>query len=250
VSDLKTLVDLKYVKYQGAYNATLECVIFTNMLAHLYDLISIRLISFLGIPYAIPPLGNLRWRAPEPIEKSLKPSYSRSAVNATEWRRQCVQGQPAWARGLPNGILALSDPAIEDEDCLILNVHIPSHPRSNRLPVLVNIHGGGYIQGSSRAKELTAFTSSADGNLISVSIQYRLGVYGFLGSSEVRSDGTANAGLLDQRAALEWINRNIAAFGGDPDNVTIMVRNLPLLVTSETDRDYSECQMSLGARHT
>lgn len=99
---------------------------------------------------------------------------------------------------------------------------MPQNPTSSRLPVIVQIHGGGYAGGNSETYPGYALVNQSAGNLIYVSIQYRLGVFGFLSSSEVRNDGVANAGLLDQRAALMWVQRNVRAFGGDPSKVTIM----------------------------
>lgn len=98
---------------------------------------------------------------------------------------------------------------------------MPDQPIFSHLPVVVQIHGGGYNIGSSLTSDGTQFTAVANGSLIYVQIQYRLGLYGFLSSRDIRQDGTANAGLLDQRAALEWVQRHISAFGGDPDKVTI-----------------------------
>ena len=135
-----------------------------------------------------------------------------------------MQGQPAWAIGLPGGILSPGDPSTQSEDCLTLNVYVPDKPVSSKLPVVVNFHGGGYTLGGAGDTDLSSFMTFANGNIIAVDVQYRLGVYGFLGSKEVRDDGSANAGLLDQRAALEWVQRNVAAFGGDPSRVTVMVR--------------------------
>lgn len=98
---------------------------------------------------------------------------------------------------------------------------MPDIPQSSRLPVVVQIHGGGYTIGNSLTFDGHEFTAAANGSLIYVQIQYRLGPYGFLSSPSIRSNGTANAGLLDQRAALEWVQNHISAFGGDPNKVTI-----------------------------
>ena len=112
------------------------------------------------------------------------------------------------------------------EDCLILDVLRPAHPSSERLPVMVQIHGGGYTQGNAQSYPGDAMVNASDGNLIYVSIQYRLGLFGFLSGSQVAKDGTLNAGLLDQRAALDWVQRNIRAFGGDPAMVTVSPSHL------------------------
>ncbi|ODM23332.1 hypothetical protein SI65_00921 [Aspergillus cristatus] len=92
------------------------------------------------------------------------------------------------------------------EDCLFLDVIVPSVPESSSLPVIVMIHGG-------------EFVSASNGSVIWVQVQYRLGAYGFLGGSEIAKEGNANVGLLDQRAALQWVQKYIHAFGGDPSKV-------------------------------
>lgn len=109
----------------------------------------------------------------------------------------------------------------QSEDCLILDVLTPAAPTSSYLPVLVQIHGGGYTFGSAQFYSGDALVNASNGNLIYVSIQYRLGLFDFLGGSEIAKDGALNAGLLDQRLALDWIQRNIQAFGGDPSQVSI-----------------------------
>jgi carboxylesterase type B len=100
--------------------------------------------------------------------------------------------------------------------------YVPEKPQSTALPVLVNIHGGGYTQGSAYGNAWQAMVNASGGSMIYVAAQYRLGAYGFLSSSEVRENGQANAGLLDQRSSLDWVQRNIRAFGGDPSKVTII----------------------------
>ncbi|KAJ4865659.1 carboxylesterase family domain-containing protein [Trichoderma breve] len=173
------VVDLGYAKYRGVRNATYG------------------LDYYFGIRYAVPPEGDLRWRAPQDIESH---------------GPQCVQGPTAWANGTD----------LTSEDCLLLNVLKPVSPKSKSLPVLVYIHGGGYVTGNSISSDGSDFTKYAQGNVIWVSIQYRLGAYGFLNPKEFDGqEGVKNAGLLDQRLALEWVQRHISAFGGDPSKVTI-----------------------------
>ncbi|OZJ02627.1 hypothetical protein BZG36_03829, partial [Bifiguratus adelaidae] len=109
----------------------------------------------------------------------------------------------------------------QSEDCLLLNVQVPHNPASSSLPVFVEIHGGGYTAGNAEAVPGDALVHRANGTMIFVGIQYRLGLLGFLASAEVRDNGILNAGLVDQRMALEWVQRHISAFGGDPDRVTI-----------------------------
>lgn len=99
----------------------------------------------------------------------------------------------------------------------------PSNATSQNLPVLLWIHGGGYTIGNAANAGGANFVNSSNGSIIFVSIQYRLGAYGFLSSDEVAEDGTPNAALLDQRAAIDWVQRHISAFGGDPSKVGTIV---------------------------
>ena len=164
--------------------------------------------SFLGLPYAAPPTGKLRWRPPQPAS-----SWS-GIRDATQFGASCPQstmGNPF----LPPGTIS--------EDCLYLNVYTPaSHNGSGGgRPVLVWIHGGGLVQDGGRNYDGTKL--AADGAVV-VTINYRLGALGFLAHPALasRPGGAAgNYGLMDQQAALRWVQRNIAQFGGDPDNVTI-----------------------------
>lgn len=200
------VVDLGYAKYRGVRNATYG------------------LDYYFGIRYAVSPEGDLRWRAPQDIESHGKYSIS-AVIDATTVGPQCVQGPTAWANGTNLGalqVLGAIPPLPSSEDCLLLNVLTPTSPKSKSLPVVVYIHGGGYITGSSISSDGSQFTQYAQGNIVWVSIQYRLGAYGFLNPKEFDgNDGVKNAGLLDQRLALEWVQRHISAFGGDPSKVTI-----------------------------
>ena len=182
--------------------------------------------AWYNIPYAQAPVEDLRWRAPQPVDDN--GTVLSQVIDATQEGPACVQQLPAWSAGL----LAPTIPEQPTgaEDCLILNVYKPANPVSDKLPVMIVIHGGGYTVGSAEfftgqtsGPEYNSFplVNQSDGNMIAVSIQYRLGVHGFLGSDEVMSDGTANAGLLDQRLALEWVQKHIGAFGGDECQVTI-----------------------------
>ena len=140
--------------------------------------------------------------------------YNPSKVqDATSRGPVCVQGVPYWRQDRPYG---------GSEDCLLLDVLVPKKPANDYLPVLFNIHGGGYDQGSSQSNPGYMMVNQSMDNLVYVSIQYRLASFGFLSSAEIRNNGVANAGLLDQRAALGWVQRNIRAFGGDPSKVTII----------------------------
>jgi para-nitrobenzyl esterase len=164
--------------------------------------------QFLGIPYAAPPVGGLRWQAPQPAR------HWAGIRQATSYGNRC----PQLASG--NG------PRSDSEDCLYLNVFAPPDARSGgphgKLPVLVMIHGGGLVNGSGDQHDGSLIVTTD--HIIVVSVNYRLGVFGFLnvpglGSSPVTANG--NYGLLDQEAALRWVHRDIAAFGGDPSRVTI-----------------------------
>jgi para-nitrobenzyl esterase len=164
--------------------------------------------SFLGLPYAAPPTGNLRWMPPQPA-----PAWS-GVRDATTFGPSCPQstiGNPF----LPPGPMS--------EDCLYLNVYAPTVGDNDQgaRPVLVWIHGGGLVQDGARNYDGTKL--AADGVVV-VTINYRLGALGFLAHPALASQpgGPAgNYGLMDQQAALRWVQRNIAHFGGDPHNVTI-----------------------------
>jgi len=160
--------------------------------------------SFLGLPYAAPPTGKLRWRPPQPAS-----SWS-GVRDATQFGASCPQPASPFA-----------PPGPFSENCLYLNVYTPSLHGSGEAgrPVLLWIHGGGLTQDAGRNYDGTKL--AADG-IVVVTINYRLGALGFLAHPALASHGAAgNYGLMDQQAALRWVQRNIARFGGDPHNVTI-----------------------------
>jgi carboxylesterase type B len=180
--------------------------------------ISISVNSWFGLRYAKSPIGDLRWRAPVPVEEGGE--YQPGAlINATSTGPTCVQGYPGWRFNATPGS---STPVGGSEDCLLLDILRPANPVSTKLPVLFQIHGGGYTQGFAESDPGYAIVNASNGNIMYVSIQYRLGPYGFLSSAAIKENGTANAGLLDQRLALEWVQKHIATFGGDPTQVTII----------------------------
>ncbi|EON65216.1 hypothetical protein W97_04453 [Coniosporium apollinis CBS 100218] len=230
-NDSLPTVDLGYELHQAAYY---------NDTGRFYN--------FSNIRFAAPPLGNLRFAAPQP------PAVNRSEVQTGSVGRICPQAAGAWSSiaaqfvpaylaGIPfNGTSSSSnssgstslppqDPRTS-EDCLFLDVVVPEEVLGNAghgfgAPVLVWIYGGGYTGGSKSAAGNPAGllargeNSTAEG-VIYVAMNYRLGAFGWLSGPSLQSNGTANAGLHDQRLALEWVQDNIHLFGGDPNRVTVI----------------------------
>ncbi|MCH4092331.1 carboxylesterase/lipase family protein [Acetobacter sp.] len=173
--------------------------------------------SFKGIPYAVPPVGTLRWRPPEPL--LLPESARKIEIDAKHFGPACLQIKRMAARGLPTS-----------ESCLTLNIWRPatrfSGERTRLLPVMVWIHGGAFIGGAS-AEPLYDGTHLAQQGILVVSFNYRLGRLGFfahpaLSAMQSQGEWQANYGLMDQLAALRWVQDNIAGFGGDPSQVTLV----------------------------
>jgi para-nitrobenzyl esterase len=166
--------------------------------------------TFLGIPYAAPPVGDLRWKPPAPAPKwsGVRP--------ATSFGSRCMQ-----ARIYSDMIFR--DPGIS-EDCLYLNVWTPAKNAKAQLPVMVWVYGGGFQAGSTSEPRQDG-TNLAKHGVVVVSMNYRLGMFGFFVhpglAAESGRNSAGNYGLLDQVAALQWVHDNIANFGGDPGNVTI-----------------------------
>jgi para-nitrobenzyl esterase len=162
--------------------------------------------QFLGVPYAAPPIGDLRWRAPIPAERW------HGVRDATKPARVCAQ------------IDLVTNVQSGSEDCLYLNIYRPKNTRHGEsLPVLVWIHGRNDLNGSGNEYDPSEIVEKT--GIVVVTINYRLTVFGFLAipSLDAESDDNAsgNYALLDQQAALRWVQRNVRAFGGDPQNVTI-----------------------------
>jgi para-nitrobenzyl esterase len=171
-----------------------------------------KVIAYKGIPYAQPPIADLRWRAPQPVGKW------RKILLAGDFGSHCIQ-----SRTWPD--MVFHDPGAS-EDCLTLNIWAPvpaaKHPAP--LPVMVWIYGGGYTSGgTSESRQDGKFL--AHRGVIVVSMNYRLGVFGFFTHPELTAESShqtsGNYGLMDQAFAIAWVGRNIAAFGGDPANITI-----------------------------
>ncbi|KAL7893989.1 Alpha/Beta hydrolase protein [Trichoderma sp. SZMC 28014] len=185
-------VDLGYAVYQGVYNDTYN------------------LNTWKSIRYAAPPTGNLRWQAPQPPLNATTQNRLVPAVDQPPW---CPQ---SGAYGVPSVYGFNSN--LGNEDCLYLNVYAP--PQAKDLPVFVWIHGGGYSVFSADYNPSSMIDDNNNG-FITVEIQYRLGAFGQLASADVQQHGKLNVGLLDQRFALEWVQKYISTFGGDPARVTV-----------------------------
>src|SRR5512133_1358410 len=157
-----------------------------------------------GIPFAAPPVGNLRWRAPQPAEK-------------WEGIKQADKFAPAPMQGG-------NPPSGKSENCLYLNIWTPAKSANEKIPVLVWIYGGGFSFGST-AEPVYSGEKLAKKGVVLVSIAYRVGQLAFLAHPELSAESpnnvSGNYGLLDMIAGLQWIQKNIAAFGGDPEKVTI-----------------------------
>ncbi|KAI4693885.1 uncharacterized protein J4E84_002461 [Alternaria hordeiaustralica] len=184
-------VDLGYAVYEGSYDSNTGLNIFKS------------------VRYAAPPLGNLRFAAPQ------APVRNRTIASALSDPPACPQTGASSQTPAAYGFTS----AIGNEDCLFLNVYAPAHAKN--LPVFFWVHGGGYGLFSASGLDPSEFMATNKNGFISVIIQYRLGAFGFLSSPEVKQHGALNAGLLDMNFALKWVQANIAKFGGDPSKVTI-----------------------------
>ncbi|HEY0966059.1 MAG TPA: carboxylesterase family protein [Opitutaceae bacterium] len=167
-------------------------------------------VSFKGIPFAAPPVGALRWREPQP------------AANWTGVRPALEFGPRAMQQALFSDMVFRG--GAPSEDCLYLNVWTSARAASEKLPVLVYFYGGGFVAGDGSEPRYDGESMATKG-IVAVTVNYRLGVFGFLAHPELTKESphraSGNYGLLDQAAALRWVRANIAAFGGDPARVTI-----------------------------
>ncbi|KAH6666303.1 triacylglycerol lipase-like protein [Halenospora varia] len=179
------MVDLGYSKYMGT---TLDSGV--N--------------QYLGMRYAAPPIGDLRFRAPSlPLDVV-------EIQGATAFKPICLSTGTQWPS------------TSQSEDCLFINVWAPSTATpESKLPVWVYIQGGGYVANSNNNYNGSTVVAVSRQNIVFVNFNYRVGAWGFLASEKVRQSGDLNAGLLDQRMALQWVRKYIAQFGGDPDHVVI-----------------------------
>ena len=166
-------------------------------------------LAFKGIPFAAPPVGEWRWRAPQPVQGW------EGIRDATEYGAFCAQP--------PSEVLWFELTAVS-EDCLTLNVWTPATGADEKMPVMVWIHGGGYLQGSGNIPRLNSAKLAREG-VVLVTINYRLHLFGFMTHPALTKSHPdelqGNYGLMDAQAALEWVRDNISAFGGDAENVTI-----------------------------
>ena len=187
--------------------------------------------AFLGVPYAAPPVGPLRWKSPQPAARW------RGLRTATAFGARCMQ-QSVFAD------MMFRSPDMS-EDCLTLNIWRPvGTTRGARLPVLFYIHGGGAVAGGGSERRYDG-AALARAGIVVVTINYRLGVFGFFATPELAAEGggaAGNYGLLDQAAALAWVRRNASAFGGDPSRITIGGESagsmsVSVLMTSPLTRD-------------
>jgi len=166
--------------------------------------------SYRGIPFAQPPVGNLRWREPQA---------------PTKWRgvRKATEFSPSPMQKNVFGDMMFRAPKMS-EDCLYLNVWTPAKKAGEKLPVLVYFYGGGYVAGDGSENRYDGESLATKG-IVAVTLNYRLGIFGFFSHPELTKESpnhaSGNYGLLDQNAALKWVKENIAAFGGDPDKITI-----------------------------
>ncbi len=164
---------------------------------------------FRGVPYAAPPVGELRWKPPHPPKPWEEP------LECKKYAPSCPQYKDQITRGLGK----------MDENCLYLNIWTPAKTQEDKLPVMFWIHGGGFLIGSGSLPPYEGQNLAKQGGVVVVTINYRLGKYGFLAHPELTKESpkkaSGNYGLMDQAFALKWVKENIAKFGGDPGCVTI-----------------------------
>ncbi|HEY9195569.1 MAG TPA: carboxylesterase family protein, partial [Mucilaginibacter sp.] len=167
-------------------------------------------LAFKGIPFAQPPVGDLRWKEPQPVKKW-------DGVRKADHFGSNAMQKPIF------GDMAFRSSGMS-EDCLYLNVWTPAKTMKEKLPVLVYFYGGGLMAGDGSESRYDG-ESMAKKGIVALTVNYRLGIFGFFSHPELTAESpnhsSGNYGYLDQHAALEWVKKNIAKFGGDPDHVTI-----------------------------
>ncbi|TFK95311.1 Alpha/Beta hydrolase protein [Pterulicium gracile] len=208
------IVTLPEAKYQGTYNAATGIV------------------EFLGIRYGKSPTGALRFAAAQPPSSISPPPL----VAANKQPNACIQSDYGAAASNPyvgSGVasaftsraenLQIRADAPQSEDCLFMNVHVPYTPNVDpgALPVVMWFHGGGYAMGSASMYDGSLLTKASSNKVITITVQYRLGLFGFLAGEETKKNGQPNAGLMDQELAMKWVHEYVRAFGGDPHKMTI-----------------------------
>jgi para-nitrobenzyl esterase len=171
---------------------------------------------FRGVPYAAPPIGNMRWRGPQAVQ------LWTGVRHAGKFGNVCMQNP--LKPGSFYQVEFYESPEPISEDCLYLNLWTAASSAAEKRPVMVWLHGGGFVEGSGSLPSFNGENLALKGVVI-VTINYRLGVFGFLAHPDLTKEspfhGSGNYGMLDQLAALRWVKKNIQQFGGDPDNVTI-----------------------------
>jgi para-nitrobenzyl esterase len=197
------------------------------------------ILAYRGIPYAAPPTGNLRWRPPQP------PASWSGIRDASAFGNLCPQ-------------ITADNQLVANEDCLVLNIFVGQPPSSNPLPVMVFFHGGGNVRGDTHQAPFD-LPPLANHGVIVVTAEYRLGALGFLALSQLTAEdglSSGNYALMDQIAALAWVQQNIATFGGDPAHVMLFGQSAgsndtELLLTSPLAKGlFSVAGMESGAYHS
>lgn len=208
------------------------------------------IVAYKGVPFAAPPVGELRWREPQPVVPwegvKIADTYG-DAASQTTWDPESFYGREWQASGT----------APFTEDCLYLNIWTPAAGKvDEKLPVAMWIHGGGYREGFSYEPEMDGGVDYASRGVILVQVTYRLGILGFFShpllSAESPNGVSGNYGVMDQAAALKWIHDNIDQFGGDPDNIMIFGQSagggsVQTLLASPKSRDYVAKAISMSA---